>query len=269
MAKALGQLPNAPLIYVLAQIRFTHIPRMDRRWEDFHEKIFNTYPKAETEQIDQFVVKDGEPAIGDSIRRWHLVNESRTTGIILDASTLIFHTTDYKTSDTFLSGLQEALIALIQILPESGVTVTRLGLRYIDLLLAENGLTVDRQVMENLRLPLLSQSIGTPQRMEQVITYETPMSGTLLIRHRQSATPDLLPSDIFPTRLEPAARLMQQRPEDSIVGLLDYDHYIGLDQSFDHVTIIDKFRELHDVASAAFKATTTKEALDLWKKESH
>ena len=33
MAKALGQLPNAPLIYVLAQIRFTHIPRMDRRWE--------------------------------------------------------------------------------------------------------------------------------------------------------------------------------------------------------------------------------------------
>ena len=33
----LGQLPNAPLIYVLAQIAFTRIPKMESRWEDFHD----------------------------------------------------------------------------------------------------------------------------------------------------------------------------------------------------------------------------------------
>ena len=267
MAKALGQLPNAPLIYVLAQIRFTHVPRMDRRWEDFHEKVFSTYPKAETERIDQFVVKDGQPAIGGGIQRWHLVDKSRNTGIILDAGTFIFHTTDYETSDVFLNNLDKILDAFIQVLPESGVTVNGLGLRYVDLLIAEDDLTVDHQVIESLRLPQLPTGVGKIQRMDQVVTYETPTSGTLTIRHRQSTTPDLLPSDIFPTRLEPAARLSRARPKKTIVGLLDYDHHVIQDYMFDSAVIVDKFRELHGVTSVAFKKTTTEEAHAAWENE--
>ena len=57
MTRALGQMPNAPLIYVLAQIRFTPVPRMDKRWENFHEKVFELYPKKETERTEQFELK--------------------------------------------------------------------------------------------------------------------------------------------------------------------------------------------------------------------
>lgn len=267
MAKALGQLPNAPLIYVLAQIRFTHVPRMDRRREDFHEKVFSTYPKAETERIEQFVVKDGQPTIGDSVQRRHLVNESRNTGIILDAGMLVFHTTDYRTSDVFLSDLKDILNAFAQVLPEKGVSFSRLGLRYVDLLLPEGSLAVDQQVIEALRLPKLPKGIGQAKRMEQTITYQTPINGTMIIRHRQSKTPDVLPSDIFPNKLEPAQRLKREMLEDTIVGLLDYDHSIGNERPFDTDVIIDGFRNLRKISSAAFRKTTTRPALLQWSKE--
>lgn len=266
MANALGQMPNAPLIYVLAQIRFTHVPRMDKRWEDFHEKIFESYPKAEAERIEQVAFKDGQPTIGDSIQRWHIANEPSNTGIILDAGTLIFHTTDYKTSDLFFSDLQSVLEAFIQILPEKGVAISRLGLRYVDLLLQEGDLIVDRQIIEALRLPNLSV-IGEARRMEQIVTYQTQNSGTMVIRHRQSASPDVLPADLFPSKLVPALRLKRERPEHSIVGLLDYDHFVEQDQPFDIESIIGRFHKLHDISSAAFKATTTKEAFTEWQKE--
>lgn len=266
VANALGQMPNAPLIYVLTQIRFTHVPRMDKRWEDFHEKVFESYPKAEAERIEQVAFKNGQPTIGDSIQRWHLTNESRTTGIILDAGMLIFHTTDYRTSDVFLAELQGVLEAFTPILPAKGVSVSRLGLRYVDLLLPEEDLIVDQQIIEALRLPNLP-NIGEARRMEQIVTYRTPIKGTMVIRHRQSTTTDVLPTDIFPNKLEPALRLKRDRLEDTIVGLLDYDHFIKQDQSFDIGSIIDSFRKLHDISSATFKATTTEEAFTEWQKE--
>jgi len=239
---------------------------MDKRWEDFHEKVFEQYPKAETKRIEQVAFKDGQPTIGDSIQRWHLANESRTSGIILDAGMLIFHTTEYKTSDVFLSDLQSILKAFMPILPEKGVSVSRLGLRYVDLLLQEDDLMVDQQVIEALRLPNLPD-IGEARRMEQIVTYQTPINGTIVIRHRQSTTTDVLPADIFPNELEPALRLKRERPENSIAGLLDYDHFVEHDQSFDIDSINDSFHNLHDISSAAFKSTTTEEAFTEWQKE--
>lgn len=267
MANALGQMPNAPLIYVLAQIRFTHVPRMDKRWEDFHEKVLESYPKVETERIEQIAFKDGQPTMGDSIKRWHLKNNSCRTGIIVAADSLTFHTTEYMTSGDFTSRLEKVLKAFVKTLPD-GVRVTRQGLRYVDLLQTETGLTVDKQVIGTLRSPILS-SIGEPQRMEQLMIYKTPIGGTLIMRHRQRATSDILPADIFPTKLESAPRLCRERLENQVAGLLDYDHYVEQEQPFDIDKIVEQFRNLHTVSSEAFINTTTEEARTVWQKESN
>lgn len=266
MANALGQMPNAPLIYVLAQVRFSHVPRMDKRWEDFHEKVFESYPKAETQQIAQIILKDGPPTVGDNAKRWHLTKDSQTTGIIVGADVLLFHTTDYITSNTFLSDLEEVLEAFVAVLPGKGVTVSRLGLRFVDLLLQEGDLGVDQQVIDELQLPKLS-NIGEAQRMEQTITYRTPIGGTLRIRHNQSITPDILPADLFPNKLNPPSRIKLERLENSISGTLDCDHFIEQDQAFDINAIIASFRTLHDYASLAFKAVTTLDAQHKWQEE--
>lgn len=266
MTSALGQMPNAPLIYVLAQIRFTSVPHIDKQWEDFHEKIFELYPEKETERIMQIAIKDGQPTAGDTIKRWHLTNKATTTGIIMDAGTLIFHTTSYKTSSVFLSDFENVLEAFRPILPEKGVTVSRLGLRYLDLLLQENYLPVEQQIIETLQLPKLS-NIGEARRMDQILTYRTPIGGTINIRYRQSSTPDVLPADLFPNKLEPPPRLKREKPENSFVGLLDYDHFTEQEQSFDIESIITSFRKLHAISSTAFIETTTEKAFEEWQKE--
>lgn len=266
MANALGQMPNAPLIYVLAQIRFAPVPHMDERWEDFHEKVFEQYPKAETQLIQQIAIKDGQPTAGDTIKRWHLTTKSSTTGIIIDAGTLIFHTTSYKTSDVFLTDFRSVLKAIRPILPEKGVIVSRLGLRYLDLLLPEGDLTIDQQIIKALQLPTLS-SIGEARRMDQIITYQTLIDGTMNIRYCQSSTTDVLPADLFPNKLEPPLRLKREKPENSFVGLLDYDHFTEQEQSFDIESIITNFRKLHEISSTAFKETTTEKAFEEWQKE--
>ena len=267
MEKALGRLPNAPLIYVLAQIRFTHVPRMDRRWEDFHEKVFDHYPKAEAQRIQQLAMKDGQPSIGDTIPRWLLFNESRTNGIILDAGMLIFHTTAYKASGDFLSKFRNIVAAFVQVLPQRGVSAQRLGLRYVDLLIEEQGMSVDQQVIDPLRLPRIPPEIGTPNVMEQVVTYATPLGSTLNVRHRQSITPNVLPGDIFPNQLQPAPRLGREHQENTIVGLLDFDHFIEQETPFDPIAMTDRFHTLREKSSAAFKAMTTPEARSIWEKE--
>ena len=263
--RALGQLPNAPLIYVLAQLRFTHVPHMDRRWEDFHERIYDAYPRAETERIEQVAFRNGQPAGSDTFHRWHLSDSARTTGVIVAADTLVVHTTAYVDSNHFMDELDRLLTAFVSVLPQ-GVGVTRLGLRYVDLLLEEDGLSVEQQVAERLRMPTLPD-IGTPQRMEQVMLYETSLSGRMVIRHRQSTTPDVLPGDIFPNRLVPArraARLAQEGVPGTVCGLLDYDHYLEKEQAFDVTPLIETFRALRAISSAAFRATTTEAAFEKW-----
>lgn len=266
MANALGQMPNAPLIYVLAQVRFTHIPRMDMRWEDLHEKVIERYPQAKPERIDQFTIRDGQPVIGDSIRRWNLLSDDRCTGLIVAADSLVLHTSKYETSTQFITELNNVLKEFAEIIPEKGIRVTRQGLRYVDLLLPENNLAVDDQVIETLRLPI-PPSLGTPERMEQIVTYQSAVGGKLVIRHIQSINPNLLPGDIFPNNLNIAPRLSRPKPDEQIVGLLDYDHFIEKEVPFDVDSIAEEFHSLHSITSAAFTETTTEKAQTIWKKE--
>ena len=60
---------------------------------------------------------------------------------------------------------------------------------------------------------------------------------------------------------------MREHPENTIVGLLDFDHFIEQEMSFDPIAVVDRFRALHEKSSAAFKATTTSEARSIWEKE--
>ena len=254
---------NAPLIYVLAQVKFSQIPRMDKKWEDFHEEVFKNLPRSETEKIEQVSIQDGQPSIGDSIRRWHLTDKEKRTGVILEAGMILFHTTKYSTSSKFFAAISNILSSFVSVIPTEGLMVSRLGLRYIDLLLPEDQLSVDKQVTVPFQKPNIG-SIGTINHNDQAAFYETEIGGTLVVRHRQRSKTNLLPPDLFPNNLKPAPRLEIAPPESEMVGILDYDHYVEREYEFDVQKISDMFVELHVSTSAAFKATITPEALEKW-----
>ncbi len=263
MASALGQLPNAPLIYVLAQIGFTRIPKMESYWEEFHQAIFDRYPQASIEHIRQIQLQDtSEPSASDSVR-WNMLNREKTEGIILAPESLIFHATSYATSDGFFANLEYVLTTLIAVLPKN-IEVNKLGLRYIDLLLPSEDLPVDEQVSGKLGSIPLDEAGCEFLRLEEVTRYSTPENGNLVIRHRQSKGADILPGDLFPNNLHHAPLLEREKPTDAVVGLMDYDHYVQLETELKADVVMEKLRALHATNSRAFELTTTPEAKSLW-----
>ena len=262
---SLGQLPNAPLIYVLAQIVFTRVPKMGSYWEDFHQAIFDRYPQALTERIRQIQLQDEDEASTSDSIRWNMLDREKREGIILAPESLIFHATSYTTSDDFFDRLEFVLTKLAGILPRN-IEVNRLGLRYVDLLLPSEDLPVDEQVSGKLGSISLDDVGCAFQKLEEVTRYTTPEKGDLVIRHRQSLGSDILPGDLFPTNLKNAPLLEKEKPENATVGLIDFDHYVHLESEFKPGVIIDKFKTMHTISSKAFKITTTPKARQLWSK---
>ena len=266
MTKALGQLKKAPLIYVLVQIVFTRVPKMESRWEDFHQAVFDRYPLATPEHIRQIQIGNTDKQIFPDESRWNFLDRKKNEGIILASDSLVLHTTSYTTSKDFFTRLEFVLSKLIDILP-SEVKVSRLGLRYVDLLIPEESLPADNQVEGKLGSISLEEIGCEFVKLEEVTRYQTPEGGNLVIRHRQSINPDVLPGDIFPNNLENAPLLSVKKPDDVVVGLMDYDHYVQLDSEFETSYIIEKLQSMHSTSSQAFQLTTTSEAKQLWDKE--
>jgi uncharacterized protein (TIGR04255 family) len=263
MARALGQLPNAPLIYVLAQIIFTRVPKMTDIWENFHQLVFEVYPDAEVERIDQFSIKKEGVESSPDIR-WNFLSRDRCKGLILRSDALILHTTSYTTSNDFFRDLQFALANLSEVIP-SGIQTKRLGLRYVDMLLPQNNLDVADQLVEKLGMVNLGAIGCSPVRFDHIERYKTPIGGELIFRHRQTTGMDVLPSDLFPNKLEPAPLLQIEKQPEWTVGLLDFDHYVMEEIPLESQTIVEKFQGLKKVTSEAFRTVTTPDAMRAWK----
>lgn len=265
MASALGQLSNAPLIYVLAQIVFTRVPKMGMLWEDFHQAIFDRYPHANPEHIRQLQLDNQAEPLASELVRWNIVDRSKREGVILSPDSLVFHATSYKTSNEFFRNLEFVLSELAEILPKN-VEINRLGLRYIDLLLPNDEFSIDDQVAGKLGSVSLDDIGCEFNKLEEVTSYKTPENGVLVIRHRQSTGTDILPSDVFPNNLRSAPLLESPKPA-GVVGLMDYDHYVHLENTFETSHIMDLLRDMHSTSSQAFKKTTTPDAQVFWGKE--
>jgi uncharacterized protein (TIGR04255 family) len=266
MANALGQLVNAPLIYVLTQIVFTRVPKMESKWEDFHQAIFDRYPIAIPEHIREIQIGGSKESLFSEELRWHMLDRERKEGIILNADSVVFHATSYTTSEDYFTRLEFVLSKLRDIFPNN-IEVSRLGLRYIDLLLPGDGLPVDDQVAGKLGSIPLDDAGCEFVKLEEVTRYKTAENGNLVVRHRQSINPDILPGDLFPNNLTPAPLLSVQKPEDVVVGLMDFDHYVQLEFEFEMNNIIEKLKAMHVISSQAFQLATTSEAQQLWKGE--
>jgi len=262
---ALGQMPNAPLIYVLAQVVFTRVPKMETYWEDFHKSIFDRYPNAQVEHVTEFS-PEGIDSARSVFQRWHIRDTNKQEGLILSSDGLVFHTSSYISSSDFFNSFEFVLTELIKVLPDN-IETNRIGLRYVDLLLPGDDLSVEDQVSGKLGGISLDKADCNFLKLEEITRYGTPEGGFLVIRHRQSKEADILPSDIFPNTLGHAKRLNAAKPDNATVGLIDYDHYVEGTHEFKSDVLINKIRAMRKTNSAAFKLTTTSEAIKLWKGE--
>jgi uncharacterized protein (TIGR04255 family) len=125
-------LRNAPLVRVIAQVRFPVIVSIEKREfiAPFQEALRGTYPALRPEKIRGFVVGPQEVAPVQSQVVWRFNDGHENWRVSLAPDFIALETTSYSSRSDFLERLQVALTALNEHIGPK--IVDRLGLRYID-----------------------------------------------------------------------------------------------------------------------------------------
>lgn len=266
-APVLGQWPNAPLVFVLAQVRFHPLPSASP--ENVREiltkrvgKEFSTIVQASA--IDIQINLDAEPTIQRTPQAaigYDMLNGAMDASIRVLNGALTFSTTTYEDSEGFMERWAEILGAL----GEAGVALlTRLGLRYVDFISPRGGKTPEDYVEApwNLRgMKSLPGAEGAPSMNVSMMDVPYPKGRMRLQFMRGFGFPNL-PADLQGL-LPPANRMKATAP--ALCGIIDTDRWIDGNHQADIATLRTSFVGMHKDLSEAFKAMTTEAAHMEWK----
>src|SRR5438876_1343082 len=94
-----------PIFYTIAQVRFNPILGMGKHVGDIQDQLRQDFPDFRQEATKSIQISatsvDRPEMKTESSWRWHFIDSRKRSGYILYPDSLIFHTTDYATSDVF------------------------------------------------------------------------------------------------------------------------------------------------------------------------
>ncbi|MCD8566378.1 MAG: TIGR04255 family protein [Alphaproteobacteria bacterium] len=266
----MSHMPNAPLVYTLGVVRFPRVPEFEKFTDKFFSQIRLQYPYDEKfEQGTMRAVFDGN---GFSLRQekktiWQYLSVNKDCGFLLNDESICFHTSNYKDSKTFLGRFKFGLDRLASV-PEIGIElITMLGIRYIDLVIPEDGKTLP-DYLEEWVLPKESPNVGM-QILEgaYLAKYKTEMGH---LNFQAARNPEsIIPPDLHSPFLMKNGWI-KERPQHDNFAAIDTDHITQPTEpnnKFDSAEIIDTLDRLHLIPKEVFAALGTNEAKKFWRNE--
>jgi uncharacterized protein (TIGR04255 family) len=258
-------LSNSPLVLVLCQVRFSPLMAMEGYIPRIQEELrFAGYPINASSQLHEVVSAGTSRTSTQRTRwRWEFLDKDRRIGVVLHEGFVAVQTTDYQDFDQFSSRVLDVVDIVSRSVGE--LFVTRVGLRYVDVVLPRDGERWEQYLQPGLAgfagkrfLP------GTTLQLHQVIG--PTEVGAMHVRLLQNRDGVLLPPDLADNQLELPAHLGTQRPG-SLVTILDVDNFCDLPPAeYDRARVEKKGWELKNVAYATFvEEIATEHALAVWK----
>jgi uncharacterized protein (TIGR04255 family) len=253
------KLSKSPLIYVLAQVRIGAVLKMADHVPQIQERLRKTgYPLYRASEIQEVRFGLGQPEL-KTTPRWYFDAGDRSTGFLLQADSVVFHTSVYDTSEVFFAALSQGLGIVHEVV---GVEVAeRLGLRYVDAFQADPGHRLAEYFRTGISGITLDEIGATQPRLLINLVADTQVGGKLVIRLGQNTGPGFLPPDLHPLELT----LTKPFAPNEEIAVLDYDHFIERVVPFSVQEIVDTFDALHQVTSGAFRKTVSEFALQSWR----
>jgi uncharacterized protein (TIGR04255 family) len=257
------ELERAPLVYVVAQVKFSTVENIAKSIPDFQDKVRkNGYPRMTAGHLTSLTFSP-QSAVPEMLNspRWDFHDRERRAGLVLTKDAISIHVTNYSNFDEFCKRVKAALDILDETVGPA--LIERLGLRYVDLVRLEDG----RHFYEYVNGGLLGI---TDRKVEAIksscmVNYvaETEI-GILAVRSLQRADGQIFPPDLHPMTLtQPVAAI----PLGEKFLTLDFDHYSDFQSSpmeFSSAKVADRLWRLHDNITLAFLASTTSVALSEW-----
>ncbi len=241
-------LANAPLIRVIAQLRFPMVTSIDRRdfIAPFQEAIRSTYPilRQELTQGVLFGATSASPVLQTNTA-WRFESEDRHWRVSLTSDFLALETTRYTSRGDLLGRLETIATALaVAVGPK---LIDRLGIRYIDQISGDALTAIERLIRPEVR-----GLVGTP--LESSIAHS--ITETIFTRSDAQvlARWGRLPANVT---IDPAAI----SPSDAASWILDLDMFSTRPVPFSVQRVISDARAYMERLYTFFRWAVTDEFL--------
>jgi uncharacterized protein (TIGR04255 family) len=192
-------LRNAPLVSVIAQVRFPlHLPvRFPERVAIFQEAIGDRYPRLERQDIAMFNLVPAQvttQTMNDAVVHWRFSDQERRWRITLSPEFIAMETRAYESRHDFLERFEGILQALEDTLAPK--LVTRFGIRYVDQITAQPACEIGRMLRSEVLGVAGSLGASARQLFTELLVPAEP--GDLLARWGKLAAnmtidPNLIP----------------------------------------------------------------------------
>ncbi|MBF6647173.1 TIGR04255 family protein [Methylobacter sp. BlB1] len=263
-----GILPNSPLVYTLASIRFAAWPLLAKKIDEIHDELRDCTPLIQTIQV-QSVSHGGISGMqSESVTTlWMLLSSDRSLGIHLAPDQLLIFSKKYTSYIDFEAVLDRCLSILLKHMRFIDVIST--GVRYVDHIKIKDGEEHANYITDRLLTPTFPGF--TDVGCIYVGSYK---SGDYDLRVRCTSQPDALavPEDIISTlsmSLEPGSPLKLDTLKNGI--LLDIDAYkvYTTPTRMDKDVVLKQLDVLHQTANKFFRhdSVCTDYAFKTWKGE--
>jgi uncharacterized protein (TIGR04255 family) len=260
------KLANAPLVHVLAQVRYAPVLTISKSIPAIQEKLKGIgFPRFEKGEVQNVVLKQGSPPQVDRSERWDFLSRDKTLGVVLTPSFVLLQTTAYDTFNKFadiLLKVFEIVASEVQI-----DIVERLGIRYIDVVRLQKNESFSDYLQPGLVGFPFSEVNDDSFRSAVIATVQSvavaniPQSNsTLNVKCSQVGDGTFLPADIGQSGLKYEMSLDPQE----VVIILDFDHFKTVDDDFAPQALVAEFDRLHRIANMAFRAALKRFAYEKW-----
>ncbi|MDQ2664225.1 MAG: TIGR04255 family protein [Candidatus Eremiobacteraeota bacterium] len=257
-------LDKSPLVYFLAQVRFSPILAMADHVSTIQEHVRKLgYPLyAEIEAHNVIFAPPAPPKIENN-SLWTFFAADRQTGIVLANNYVAYQAVRYTTYEETLPKIIEVLQAVHGV---AGISLfERVGLRYVDVVTPN--WDAGEKFATYLDLAVIGISgpkIGAKTLHHSTIYFGQTELGTIVIRFTTNDAPNILPPDVAVASLElPKVSV----PDGQRIGTLDFDHYLECKEPFSIARSQSLLADLHDAIARAFNECATDKARELWGKK--
>lgn len=256
-----------PLILAICQVRFSPIVKIGEYIPDLQDILRKSgFPKYNQHSIASFrlELKPGPatPPVQETEMVWEFTNGDDSRSIIVTNASIavICLRRDYTDSTNFLESLVKGFGNLHEL--AKPLAVTRIGLRYIDLIEPQDDLPLDECLERRVHDDEFMR--GESNASYSQLVKRLPMrNGSLLVLNVRTANA----SDAKGPVLTPDFQLYSLRPQFPMEvhgphAVLDIDNsftFTRPNEEVDAEAIVEHFRELHTHHKKAFESATTRE----------
>lgn len=262
------KMSNAPVYYALAQARFNPVAAMAKYVDEVQDILRRDgYILFDPQQgtLLKLTAVPGQSPTEPQLERttsWLITKGDRSSGFILSATSITFHTTHYETSSEFMPELLRGLKAVHEVVGLDHIS--RLGLRYLDAVLPQPGHAIDQYLADGLH----GVRFGAAQRYalnESVFETESaPLlpKGTLVARVHRMDSPLGYPPDMVPSGLVAMPKF--EIKDARLHAVIDTDHFVEGRMPLNFEKIAEQLSNLHSTIKLVFDATVTDHARAVW-----